>query len=164
MTLLTHFVPGQVQMCACINLSLSLLEAMCCSPSRFHKQFHVQDHKHCRIMLPWSGPSSQGVKVRCNNKHTTTAPLGRCVSKKGQMLIILACCFAYKSHPNSKETNGKPPAGLTGLFIWSLVIGVHWPNLCLWHEAAPELSPNCSLCFGDGQTARERSNSWLLWF
>lgn len=75
------------------------------------------------------------------------------------MLIILACYFAYKSHPNSKETNGKPPTGFAGLFIWSLVNGVHWPNLCLWHKAAPELSPKCSLSFGDRQTARERSNS-----
>lgn len=55
MTLLINPIPCQVQMCTCINLSLSLLKVMCYSLSWFNKQFHVQDCKHCRIMFPSSG-------------------------------------------------------------------------------------------------------------
>lgn len=64
-------VPSQVQMWACIKLSLSFLKGLCCSLSLFNKQFHGQDLKRCRIVSWWSALSSQTVRERCNNKHIT---------------------------------------------------------------------------------------------
>lgn len=81
-------VPSQVQMWACINLSLSFLKGMCCSLSLFNKQFHSQDLKRCRIMSWWSALSLQRkMQQQTQNKHMAPALLGWWVSKKGQMLI-----------------------------------------------------------------------------
>lgn len=152
-------VPSQVQMWACINLSLSFLKGMCCSLSLFSKQFHGQGLERCRIVFWWSALSSQRVRERCNNKHiTNTWPQpfwadgfprrGKC-----WLLVCVILPTELGAIQSLKKPTEKPPAVFTGLCIFALGTLDKF-----------KLPPKSRLCFGERQTARKHSNAPVLWF
>lgn len=151
-------VPSQVQMWACINLSLSLLKGMCCSLSLLNKQFHGQDLQRCCIVSWWSALSLRSVRERCNNKHrTNTWPQPFWADgfpKRGKCWLLMRVILPTDLGVIQSLKKPVKNLPLDSLGFASALRTLGKFKLPLKHM----------LCFGERQTDRKHSDSPALWF